>query len=126
MSKDRFTASSYHRMSAAQKQASSLAAVRELPVSCPRCDTQLMPEDLLVHLDQRCTGPRDPGPGSKWVDWQGALAMGITERTLIRWVRAKHVRYKGGRGDRMYLRRDLVKRLAFRRTFSSVPDTDVR
>lgn len=118
MSKDRFTASSYHRMSAAEKQAASLSAVRELPVACPRCDTQLMPDDLLAHLDQRCTGPREPGPGSKWVNWQGALAMGIPKLTLIRWVRAKHVRYRGGRGDRMYLRRDLVKRLALRRIVS--------
>ena len=118
MSKDRYTPHPYHKLSAAQKQAQSLAAVRELPVSCPRCDTQLMPEDLIAHLDQRCTGPREPGPGAKWVNWQGAIAMGVPERTFKRWVQAKHVRYKGGRGDRLYLRRDLVKRLALRRIVS--------
>ncbi len=118
MSKDRFTASSYHRMSAAEKQASSLASVRELPMACPNCDTQVMPEDLIAHLDQRCTGPREPGPGSKWVNWQQALAMGVLDRTLKRWVKAKHVRYKGSRGDRLYLRRDLVKRLVLKRIVS--------
>ena len=117
MSKDRFTASSYHRMSAAEKQAASLSAVRELPVACPRCDTQLMPDDLLAHLDQRCAGPREAGPGSKWVNWREATAL-VPERTLKRWVQARHVRYRGGRGDRMYLRRDLVKRLALRRIVS--------
>lgn len=106
--------SPYHKLSAAEKQAHALASIREQPIACPQCDTQLMPDDLLKHLEERCTGPRDPGPGSKWVDWQGALAMGIPKLTLIRWVRAKHVRFKGGRGDRLYLRRDLVKRLALR------------
>lgn len=117
MSKDRFTASSYHRMSAAEKQASSLASVRELPMACPQCDTQLMPDDLLAHLEQRCSGPREPGQGSKWINWRDATAL-VPEKTLRRWVQAKHVRFKGGRGDRLYLRRDLVKRLALRRIVS--------
>lgn len=116
MSKDRFTASSYHRLSAAEKHASSLASVREMPVACARCDTQLMPDDLLNH-ETRCPGPRDPGPGSKWINWREATGL-VPEKTLRRWVQAKHVRFKGGRGDRLYLRRDLVKRLHLRRIVS--------
>lgn len=110
--------SSYHRMSVAEKRATAIAGQREQSVACPNCDTQVMPDDLLAHMDQRCTGPREPGPGSKWVNWQNALAMGVPVRTMTRWVRAKHVRFRGGRGDRMYLRRDLVKRLALRRIVS--------
>jgi hypothetical protein len=108
----------YHRMSIQQKQAHALGAAREQPVACPSCDTQVMPEDLIAHMDQRCTGPREPVHGSKWLDWRSAIALGVPERTLKRWVQAKHVRYQGGRGDRLYLRRDLVKRLALRRIVS--------
>lgn len=118
MSKDRYTPHPYHKLSVAQKQAQSLAAIREPPVACPKCDTQLMPDDLPAHMEQRCAGPREPGPGSKWVTWQEALAMGVPKQTLIRWVRAKHVRRKGGRGDGLYLKRDLVKRLAIHRIVS--------
>lgn len=107
----------YHKLSAAEKQAHALASIREQPMACPQCDTQLMPDDLLNHLERRCTGPREPGPGSKWVNWRDALAL-VPEKTLRRWVKAKHVRVKGTRGDRLYLRRDLVKRLALRRISS--------
>jgi hypothetical protein len=107
--------SDYHKLSIADKRALNISTVRESAVACPRCETQLMPDDLLAHLDERCTGPREPGPGSKWVTWSEALALGVPVRTLTRWVSAKFVRFKGGRGDRLYLRRDLVKRLAFRR-----------
>lgn len=110
--------SDYHKLPIADKRRAAIASVRESAVSCPRCDTQVMPEDLLAHLDQRCTGPREPGPGSKWVNWRQAIELGVPERTLKRWVQAKHVRYQGGRGDRLYLRRDLVKRLALRRVVS--------
>lgn len=110
--------SDYHKLSIGEKRTVALERQRESALACPVCDTQVMPEDLLAHLDQRCTGPRDPGPGSKWVDWRGAIALGVPERTLKRWVQAKHVRYRGGRGDRSYLRRDLVKRLALRRIVS--------
>jgi hypothetical protein len=113
-SEKRFTPSAYHLKSAAEKRAQALG-VREVATFCHVCDAQVMPDDLLAHIDQRCTGPREPGPGSKWVNWQEALALGIQVRTLTRWVRAKHVRFKGSRGDRLYLRRDLVKRLALRR-----------
>lgn len=113
MSKDRFTASAYHRMSAAQKRDFSLS-VRETAVACPRCDTHVMPADLLAHVEQRCPGPREPGPGSKWIGWKEARSL-VPERTLVRWIEGGRVRFRGGRGDRQYLYRDLAQNLAHRR-----------
>lgn len=107
--------SSYHRMPIAQKRTEALARARETAVTCPSCDTQVMPADLIAHLEQRCTGPREPSAGAKWATWREALELGVRKRTLIRWVRRGHVRFKGGRGDRLYLLRDLVLRIAQRR-----------
>lgn len=125
MSQKRFTASAYHLMSAAEKREFSLS-VREAAVSCPVCDTHVMPVDLLPHLAQRCAGPRAPGPASKWVTWREAVpvirrALDVTARAaelrLARWARPdRHgviaVRSRGGRGDRQYLLGDLAKHLA--------------
>lgn len=110
MSRDRFTASRYHLMSAAEKRAASLS-VREPAVTCPDCDTQVMPADLLAHLEHRCPGPREPGPSSKWVTWREALALGVPKMTLSDWVRRGRVRMRGERGDRRYLLRDLSLRI---------------
>jgi hypothetical protein len=106
--------SDYHKLPIAKKRAQALAGVREGAIACPSCDTQVMPADMTSHLE-RCTGPREPGPGSKWVSWQEALAMGVTGRTIIRWRKRGWLRTQGGRGDRKYLLRDLVKRVARRR-----------
>lgn len=119
--------SRYHSLPIAQKRAESLARVREPSITCPRCDTQLMPADLLVHLESRCPGHRDPGPGAKWVGWREAVAIirrstpGLSEPAammrLSRWSRADRnhviwVRARGTRGERIYLHADLVKHLS--------------
>ncbi len=125
MSKDKFTASAYHKMTAAQKRDFALS-VCEAAVSCPVCDTHVMPVDLLSHLAERCKGPRPPGPASKWVTWREAVpvirrALAVTARAaelrLARWAQPdRHgviaVRSRGGRGDRQYLLGDLAKHLA--------------
>lgn len=105
----------YQKLSIAEKRARDLDGVRERAVTCPSCDTQVMPSDLLGHLKERCTGPRDPGPGAKWLTWREALAVGAKRRTLIRWVRRGYVRVQGGRGDRLYFARDLILQLAWRK-----------
>jgi hypothetical protein len=112
VSKERFTASRYHLMSAAEKRTQSLN-VREPPTTCPSCGTQVMPADLIAHCEQRCQGPREPGPGSKWISWQEARSL-VPKPTLVRWIKGGRVRFKGGRGDRQYLYRDLAQHLAQR------------
>jgi hypothetical protein len=107
--------SDYHKLPIAQKRAQALAGVREGAIACPSCDTQVMPADMTSHLE-RCSGPRDPGVGSKWITWQEALAMGASARSVIRWRQRGWIRTRGGRGDRQYLLRDLVKRVALRRS----------
>jgi hypothetical protein len=106
---------SYHRMSVAEKQAYARANVREQAVACPKCDTQTTAADLLEHVEKRCQGPREPGPGSKWVTWREALALGVTGWTLSRWVSAGDVRFRGELNERQYLLRDIAMRLMHRR-----------
>lgn len=108
--------SRYHDLPIAQKRSEALARVREPSVTCPSCDTQLMPADLLAHLEHRCSGPREPGPGAKWVNWREARSI-VPARTLVRWVERGFVRVRGGRGDREYLHRDLATRVSQMRGF---------
>ena len=103
--------SRYHQLSIAEKRAENLSRVREPSVTCPQCDTQVMPADLLAHLEQRCAGPREPGPGAKWINWQEASAI-VPKRTLVRWIDRGYVRVRGERGDRQYLHRDLAMRVS--------------
>lgn len=106
----------YHQLPIAAKRAEAIARMREPAIACPRdCGTQLMPDDLLAHLEQRCPGAREPGPGSKWVTSREAVYLGVTEMSLSRWVRDGLVRARGKRGDRQYLKRDLVIQIALRR-----------
>lgn len=109
--------SRYHRLSIAQKRTEGLTRVREPAVTCPSCDTQVMPCDLLAHMAERCPGRRDPGPGSKWVNHREALAMGVPRATLSFWTHSKQVRFLGERQDRRYLMRDLALKVAQRRGF---------
>lgn len=109
--------SDYHKLSIAEKRAQALATVREPAVTCPNCDVQVMPADLLAHLEQRCAGPRAPGPSSKWLTWREALALGVNRQTLSRWARSGLVRFMGERQDRKYLMRDLSLRIAQRGWF---------
>jgi len=106
--------SPYNKLPIAEKRAVDLARVREPAVTCPSCDTQVMPVDLLAHLESRCPGPRAPGPGAKWVTWREALAMGVPRVTLHRWVENGFVRFAGEKQDRKYLLRDLAIKLAQR------------
>lgn len=108
--------SRYHRMSAVQKRTEALSAAREPAVACPSCDTQVMPTDLLAH-GERCTGPRAPVPGSKWVTWREARALGVLPGTLSKWIERGHVRFLGERQDRRYLLRDLALRISVSRGF---------
>lgn len=108
--------STYQKLSIHEKRAYDLRSVRESAVTCPICDMQVMPVDLLNHLELRCTGPREPGPSAKWATHREAVAMGTTKWTLSRWVDRGDVRVKGSRGDRFYLVRDLVLRIARRRS----------
>jgi hypothetical protein len=107
----------YHRLPIAEKRALAIGAQREPAVTCPTCDTQVMPADLLAHMEQRCAGPREPGPGARWVTWREALAMGVPAMTLSRWASAGHVRFMGERQDRRYLLRDLAQKIAQRNGF---------
>ena len=111
--------SSYQKMSIVEKRAVALSSVREASVTCPDCDTQVMPVDLLAHRSDRCPGRREPGPSARWVTWREALAMGVPAMTLSRWASNGHVRVVGTRMDRKYLHRDLAlkisQRLGFRR-----------
>ena len=106
--------SDYHKLSVVEKRAQALAGVREGAIACPSCDTQVMPADMPNHLE-RCSGPREPGTGSKWISWQEALALGAPAHSITRWRQRGWIRARGGRGDRQYLLRDLVKRVALRR-----------
>lgn len=48
--------SAYQELTLKQKQAAAIASQREQTIVCPRCEAQLMPIDLVGHLEQRCTG----------------------------------------------------------------------
>lgn len=105
----------YHRLPIAEKRAVGLARIREQPRSCPRCGTLLMTADLLAHLDYRCSGPREPGPGSRWLTWRAAITLGVKRQTLANWVANGLVRVVGERMDRRYLEADLVYVIAIDR-----------
>lgn len=109
--------SDYHRLSVVEKRARALSGMREPSVMCPNCDTQLPPSDLIAHMDQRCTGRREPGPGAKWVDHRAVMAMGVPRATLSFWASSGAVRFVGERQDRKYLYRDLAVKIAQRRGF---------
>lgn len=101
--------SAYHRMSTAEKQQVVQGRIAEPPVSCPAdCGTRVMPADLLRHVEERCPGPRAPGPASKWVRRRDAQAMGIPPMTLSRLARAGKIRSRGTGMDKEYLHRDLA------------------
>lgn len=106
--------SRYQRLSLVEKRTQSVTRMREPATRCPDCKAQVMPMDLLAHLD-RCTGPREPGPGSRWVGWSEAHALGVPEGTLKRWVDEGRVRFRGDRGERQYLHGDLVEEIAYRK-----------
>jgi hypothetical protein len=101
-------------MDVAAKQAHHRDRMREPAVVCPICDTHTTPRDLVQHLARRCSGRRAPHHGSAWVVWREARLL-VPQATLSRWVGAGLVRVKGQQQDRLYLLRDLVMCLAWRR-----------
>lgn len=103
----------YARLSETEKVAVQLDRMREPPVACPRCGTQTTVTGLLAHVDDRCTGPREPHPQSHWVTWREALGLGVPGKTLSRWVRRGYIRTADPE-PRRYLLRDLALRLAER------------
>jgi hypothetical protein len=106
----------YHRLSVSDKLAYAAEQQREPSVACPAdCGVQVQPLDLLGHLEQRCPGPREPGPGAIWVDRQTAVAAGVPPPTLTYWARTGKVRTRGSKMDRKYLLRDLARRVVIRR-----------
>lgn len=107
----------YQRLPIAEKRALDLSRARQPAVTCPDCDLQVMPVDLLNHLRDRCGGLRPPGPADKWVSFREALALGVPRGTLSRWVDAGLVRVMGAVQDRRYLHRDLALRVARRKGF---------
>ena len=103
----------YRRLPIADKRKLDLARARDAAVRCQQCEMSVMPVDLGAHLEQRCAGRPEPGPGAKWVTWREALAMGgVTPMRLSRWARSGQVRFVGERQDRKYLLRDLALRIA--------------
>lgn len=109
--------SAYHRMSIAGKQAAAREQLAEPPVTCPAdCGVRLMPSDLPLHLAERCPGAGEPGPAARWIPLSEAraIAPGVPRSTLTFWARNGYVRTRGGRGDRQYLLRDLVRRAGIR------------
>lgn len=104
----------YHRLSIAAKQQVALEAMREPPVTCPRCGAHTGVTDLLGHLE-RCQGQSEPHPRSRWITSAQVQEMGVPSQTLSFWAGRGVVRFRGERLDRQYLMRDVVLRLADRR-----------
>lgn len=104
----------YGRLSIAAKQRLLVERAREPAVACPVCETQTTATDLLAHLE-RCPGPREVHPNSRWVGWRAALAIGVLPGTLSKWVTRGLVRTRGELQDREYLARDIAIRVAARR-----------
>jgi hypothetical protein len=101
---------SYHRMSLAQKQATARDRMREALLSCPICEVQMPPAELVAHREQPCDR-REPHPAAKWVTWREALSM-APKRSMLRWIKRGAVRFRGERGERLYLLRDIATRLS--------------
>lgn len=119
-------AKSYQQLSIHEKRALDLSRVREPAVTCRYCDMQIMPIDLVAHQKERCSGPREPGPSARWMNWREAVALirraatrlseGAAMMRLSRWSSPDHrgevaVRARGTRGERKYLHADLAKQL---------------
>jgi hypothetical protein len=108
--------SAYHHLSFAEKERASMERDREPSIACPAdCGTHVQPSELLMHMDQRCAGPREPGPAAIWVDRQAAVSSGVPPETLQYWARTGKVRTRGDRMDRKYLLRDLARRVGLRK-----------
>lgn len=105
----------YARLSVAEKEIRQREDMREPAVRCPSCDTQTTSNDLVQHVEERCQGPREPHPQSRWITFADAMKLGVQRGTLSKWVRKGRVRVRAAGEQRQYLLRDLAVRLAERR-----------
>jgi hypothetical protein len=101
-------AANYHRMTVAAKQALHLDRMREPPVQCKRCETQVVPADAARHA-ATCAGRREPHPLSRWLSWREVRAMGVAKSTLSQWVRSRKVEARSEDGRRRFSERDVAK-----------------
>jgi hypothetical protein len=106
------TGGRYRRLTVEAKQRRALERLREPGVRCPRCETETTAADLMRHVEG-CQGPREPHPMSQWITRREAVRIGVPDRTLRYWRRRGLVRSRGG--ERQYLLRDVMRRLAARR-----------
>lgn len=104
----------YNKLSVAEKRKCDRDRMCEPTVACPHCEARTTVEDLLKHVAERCPGKRTPHHRSKWVTWTVALAMGVPDGTLRRWVSQGRVRTEGEPGARRYLERDIARQIAAR------------
>jgi hypothetical protein len=106
----------YHLLPLAEKQALAAERMAEPPMACPvDCGTSLLPADVLKHVNERCPGPRPPGPASRWISHREALAAGVPRGTLSFWAAHGDVRTRGQAGGKQYLLRDLTHRILVKR-----------
>lgn len=95
-------------MSVAAKQALHRDRMREPPVQCKRCETQVVPSDAVRHA-ATCPGPREPHPLSRWLTWREVRALGIAKSTLSQWIASGRVRRKSENGCRRFLEHDIAR-----------------
>ena len=110
-------ADDYRKLSIADKNRLALSRARDAAVRCRNCDMQVMPADLVAHLEQRCAGRPEPGPGAKWVSARDAIVRRVPKATLSYWAKQGFVRTRGSRMDREYLLGDLAQRVSIWRGF---------
>ena len=116
----------YRELSAPEKRAEALKRIREPGVVCPVCEAKCDAADLVAHVEQRCTGPREPHEHARWITTAEALELGASRRTLYRWAEANRLRTRLVRGERQYLLRDVARRLAELRADCATDDTPTK
>lgn len=102
----------YHLLSAAAKERYAVNRLRPSSLRCPDCHVGVLPQELLTHQEERCTGRDEPGPRDEWITIMEATRLGVTRPTLTGWARRGLVRL---RDDGRYLMRDVVYEIALRR-----------
>lgn len=97
----------YNKMSIKEKEYANRQ--HGLPERCHECDVAVSPEDMKVHIQERCEGRAAPHPNARWiVHWQ-AIAMGVSKKELSELVSANIIRTKLKGAVKCYLMRDIAK-----------------
>ncbi len=104
----------YNRLPVNEKQRVARERIREPSVQCPYCETKTTVDNLLTHVQERCTGTKLPHQFSRWIDHAEALRLGVRRQNLSRWVTRGIVRIRPTPRGRQYLKRDVVRALAAR------------